>query len=92
MGWGKTPVLAQVITEVEDLSQPLEVSEGEIGSAGRCEGPQGFSIVRPAHGHGRVGAIGQTEDQVRIDAAAETDHLTALPMERMMGMGDRYGC
>jgi hypothetical protein len=50
---------------------------------------EGFSIVRPAHGHGHVGAIGQAQNQVRIDAAAQTDDRTPLATERMMGMGDR---
>jgi hypothetical protein len=36
-----------------------------------------------------MGAIGQAENQVRINATAEADHLTALTMERVMGMGDR---
>jgi hypothetical protein len=37
-----------------------------------------------------MGAIGQAENQVRVDAAAEADHLTALAMEWVMGMGDGH--
>lgn len=74
---------------MEDVSQALEVEEGQIGSTGWCGMAKGFSIVRPTHGHGHVGAIGKAENQVRIDAAAQADYRTTLAMERVMGMGDR---
>jgi len=35
-----------------------------------------------------VRAIGKAQDQVGINASADADNLTALAMERMMGMGD----
>jgi hypothetical protein len=48
-----------------------------------------FSIIRPAHGHRHVRAIGQAENQVRINAAATANHCTTLPMKWVMGMSDR---
>ncbi len=82
--------MAEVVHQVEDVSQALEVEEGQISSTWRRGMAKGFSIVRPAHRHGHVGAIGQAENQVRIDAAAQADYRTTLAMERVMGMRDGH--
>jgi hypothetical protein len=37
-----------------------------------------------------VRAIGKAQDQVGVGAAADTDDLTSLATERMMGMSDGH--
>jgi hypothetical protein len=82
--------LAQLVPEVQDLTQSLEVQEGESGSAlSHCE-RLALAGVGPAHGNGRMRAIGKTQDQVGINPTADADDLTSLAMEGMMGMGDGH--
>jgi hypothetical protein len=77
---------------VKDLTQSLEVQEGESGAAlSRCE-RLALAGVGPAHGNGRMRAIGKTQDQVGINPTADEDDLTSLAMEGMMGMGDGHRC
>lgn len=89
-GRGKPIFLAQLVPEVQDLTQSLEVQEGESGSAlSHCERLV-LAGVGPAHGNGRMRTIGKTQDQVRINATADEDDLTALATEGMMGMRDGH--
>ena len=58
-GRRKPTRLAQLLQEVNNLTQALEIQEGDIGAAlSRCER---FSLagVGPAHGNRRMCAIGQ---------------------------------
>ena len=89
-GCGKATILAQLIEEVDDLAQSLEIQQRQIGCAWRCGVSWRFAIVRPTHGNGRMGAIGQAEHQVGIDTSADADNVTSLAVKRMMGMGDGH--
>jgi hypothetical protein len=90
-GRRKPIVLAQLVPEVQDLTQSREVQEGEIGAAlSYCE-RLALAGVGPAHGNGRMRAIGKTQAQVGINATADEDDLTALAMKGMMGMSDGHG-
>jgi hypothetical protein len=57
---GESILLAELIEEVDDLPKPLEVQLGEIGPAWSRRESLRLAIVGPAHGDGRVGAIGKT--------------------------------
>jgi hypothetical protein len=48
-------------------------------------------VVRPAQGQGGMGAVRETEDHVRISAAADPDDFTALTPQGVVGMdnGDK---
>ena len=81
--------MAEVVDQGEDVSQTLEVEQRQIGPLWRRGMAKRFSIIRPAHGHRHVRAIGQAENQVRINAAATANHCTTLPMKWVMGMRDR---
>ena len=72
------------------MPQPLEVQQGEgIRTGSRWE-PLLPTVVGPAHGHGRVRAIGKAHDQVGINTPADADDLTALAMEGMMRVGNGH--
>jgi hypothetical protein len=51
--------LAQLVQEVQDLTQSLEVQEGQVGAAWRRGERLSLASVGPAHGNGRVRAIGK---------------------------------
>jgi hypothetical protein len=82
--------LAELIEEVDDLTEPLEVQLGELGPTWSRWDSRRLAVVGPAHGHGRVRAIGKPQDQVGINPTADEDDLTSLAMEGMMGMGDGH--
>jgi hypothetical protein len=83
--------LAQLIEEVDDLSQPLEVQQRQIGVALSRRGELvGLVRVGPAHRNGRVCAISQAQDQVGVDTSADEDDLTLLATQRVVGMGDGH--
>jgi len=89
-GCGKPIFLAQLVPEVQDLTQSLEGQEGESGSAlSHCE-RLALAGVGPAHSNGRMRAIGKTQDQVGINATADEDDLTSLATKGMMGMSDGH--
>jgi hypothetical protein len=89
-GLGKPILLAQLVEELQDLTQSLEVQSGEIESALSRWERLSLARVGPAHGNGRVGAIGQAQDQVGIHAATDEDDLTSLAPKGMIGMGDGH--
>ena len=89
-GCGKPIILAQLAQEVQDLTQSLEVQEGQVGAALWRGERLSLASVRPAHGNGRVRAVGKAYDQVGINAASDEDDLTALAPKGMMGMGDGH--
>ena len=82
-----TPTVSRdAIEEFEDLSEAVEVQQvirwqqGVV--LGRCE------IIGAAQRDGGMPPVRESDNEIRIDSAAETDDLDPLPMERMMGMGD----
>jgi len=82
------PAVARgAIEELKDLAQAVEIQqvirwERGIG-CGRAE------IIRAAQGDGGMPAVRESDDEIRIDSAAETDDLDPLPAQGMVGMGDR---
>ena len=58
-GRRKPIVLAQLVQEVQDLTQSLEVQEGQVGAVWRRGERLSLASVGPAHGNGRVCAIGK---------------------------------
>ena len=58
-GHGTPIIWAQLVQEVQDLPQSLEVQEGQVGAALRRGERLALTSVGPAHGHGRVRALGQ---------------------------------
>jgi len=89
-GLGKPILLAQLVEELQDLTEPLEVQSGEIAFALRRGERLSLAGVGPAHGNGRVGAIGQAQDQVGIHTAADEDDLTSLAPKGMMRRSDGH--
>jgi hypothetical protein len=80
---------AEFINELSQLTQPLEVEEMRSGDGRRgCQGIQ--SVVGRAERHGGMAAIGQTDDDVRARAVADTDDGQLLSAERMVGMRDGH--
>jgi hypothetical protein len=58
-GHGKPIIWAQLVQEVQELTQSLEVQEGQVGAALRRRERLALASVGPAHGNGRVRTIGQ---------------------------------
>ena len=59
MGLRTATVLAELLDEVDDLSQPLEVLQWQFRAAWRHRVSGCLVVVGGAHGDGRVGAIRQ---------------------------------
>ena len=79
-------VSSDAIEELEDLTEAVEIQEvirpwREI-VLGRGE------IVGAAQGDGGMPPVRESDDEIRIESAAEPDDLDPLSAERMMGMGD----
>jgi hypothetical protein len=81
---------AEFVDALGQLTQPLEVEE--MSSSDRRRGGHGVvpSEVGRAERDGSMAAIGQTDDNIRAGAVADTDHGQLLSAERMMGMRDRH--
>ena len=81
------PLLAELLQQAHGLPESGEVQQGERG-IGRdlCRSPAG---IGPAQSHGGVRAVGQADDEVRINATAHAHDFTPLPVQRAMGMDDR---
>jgi hypothetical protein len=91
-GWGKPLLVAEVLKEADNLAEPLEIQQGQSGPAWSCGGTLRCAVVGPAHGNGRMRAIGKAHDQVGINTSTDADDLTSLAMQGMMGMGDGDRC
>ena len=78
--------LGDEVEEVEDLTQALEVEQVLGPRPGRILG--GGGGVRAAQGDGGMSPIREPDDEVRIAATAQADHLDALTAEGVMRMGD----
>jgi hypothetical protein len=83
-------LLAELLEEIDDLTQPLEVQQGESMRTGSRWEPLLPTVVGPAHSNGRMGAVAKTDHQVRIGTLADTDDGTALTTEGVMRMGDGH--
>jgi hypothetical protein len=86
---GETPLFAQTIDELSDLTQTLKIEQmrsvnGRKGSGGA------ESVVRGAECDGGVAAIRQTHDDVRTLTAADADDRQLLSAKRMMGVRDGH--
>jgi hypothetical protein len=85
----QTPLPAEFVEELSQLTQALEIEE--VRSSDRRRGRQRVAdVVRRVQGHGGMAAIGQTDDDIRAAAVADTDHGQLLSAERMMRMRDGH--
>jgi hypothetical protein len=73
---------------VDDLAQAPELQQGD-GAEGELTRRCG-NVIGPTHRDGRVGTIGEADDEVGIGPPADADHLDLLAGEGMMGMRDRH--
>jgi hypothetical protein len=79
-------VWSHAIEEQEDLTEAVEIQE-VIGPRWGINLGQG-EIIGAAQGDGGMPAVGESDDEVGIESAAEADDLDPLTAERMMRMGD----
>jgi hypothetical protein len=83
----RTPtVSSHAIEELKDLTEAVEIQamirrRREIALVGR-------EIIGAAQGNGGMSAVGESDDEIGINSAAETDEFDPLSAEWMMGMGD----
>ena len=89
-GLGTAPLLAEVIDEVDDLSESLEVQQGQGVAVWSLDRGLLPASVRPAHGNRCMRAIAQADNKIWINTPADADDLTSLPREGVMRMGDRH--
>jgi hypothetical protein len=87
---GTAPLLAEVIDEVDDVTESLEVQQGPGVTVWSLGGGLLPASVRPAHGNRRMRAIAQADNEVWINTPADTDDCTALTTEGVMGMSDGH--
>ena len=86
----------EAIEEEADLTESVEIQEVFWPGRGLVLGRGG--IVRAAHGDGGMVPVRESDDEIRIEPAAELDDLDPLSAERVMRMGDgdesqgRLGC
>jgi hypothetical protein len=84
---GRRPAVgSQAIEELEDVAEAVEIQEVLRSRWGILLGRG--EIIGAAQGDGGMAAIGESDDEIRIGSAAESDDLDALAAERMMRMGD----
>ena len=79
---------AEFVDALRQLTQPLEVEE--VRSGGRIECQRVYGVVGGADRNGGMAAIGQTDDDIRPRAVADTDDGQLLSAEGMMRMRDRH--
>jgi hypothetical protein len=80
-------VTSDPIEELKDLAQAVEIEQ--VIRWGRGIGCGRGEIIGAAQGDGGMSPIRESDDEVRIDSAAEPDDLDPLPAEGMVGMSDR---
>ena len=81
--------LTQVRHDPGNLAQTFQVEQTRCD--GRCFCPAVAGVVRPAHGNGRVVAVAQPDNQIRIRAPPYPDNRDLLTIERMVRVGDSDG-
>jgi hypothetical protein len=77
---------SEAIEELEDLTEALEIQEVSRPRPGGILG--GGGIVGAAQSDGGMPPVRESDDKIRIEAAAELEDLNLLAAERMMRMGD----
>jgi hypothetical protein len=80
---------AAFVDELCQLTQPLEVKKVRSG-AGRKGRQRVRSVVGRAERHSGMAAIGQTHNDIRPVAVADTDDGQLLSAERVMRMRDGH--
>ena len=78
----------QALQQVEHLAQTAEIEE--VSSSGGRLRDRWRSIVSEMHGDGGMGAIGQTDDDVRLHPLPDTNHDDLLAVQRVIRMRNRY--
>ena len=78
----------QALQQVEHVAQTTEIEE--VSGSGRRLSDRWRSIVSEMHGDGGMGAIGQTDDDVRIHPLPDTYHDDLLAVQRVIRMCNRY--
>ena len=69
---GKTSLPAPFVNELRQLTQPLQVKEMRSGDARRGS-QRARGVVGRAERNGGMAAIGQTDDDIRTRAVADSD-------------------
>ena len=87
---GTTPLLTETLDEVGDLTESLEVQQGQGVTVWSLGGGGLLASVRPAQRYRRMRAIVQTDKEVWINTPADADDRTSLATQRVMGMRDRH--
>jgi hypothetical protein len=83
----RTPaVVSHALEELEDLTEAVEIEEVIRPRRGIALGWGG--IVGAGQGDGGMPPVGESDDEIRINAPAEPNDLDPLAAERMMRMGD----
>jgi hypothetical protein len=81
-------LLADAVDEASHLTQAIEIQQG-WGTHRGIEIRHG-GVVRPAHSKGRVEAVRESDDEVRIDTPTDLDDLHLLAVERMIRVDNRH--
>jgi hypothetical protein len=79
----------EFVDELSQLPQPVEIEEVRSG-AGRKGGQGVHGVVGRAERDGGMAAIGQTDNDIRTYAVADTNNRQLLSAKRMMGMRDGH--
>jgi hypothetical protein len=83
----RTPTVSS--PAIEELEDPTEAVEIEEVIRPRRRFALGWGgVVGAAQGDGGMPPVRESDDEIRIDSAAEPDDLDPLPAEWMVGMGD----
>jgi hypothetical protein len=83
---GPTPLLPEVLQEVDDLTQPLKCQQMRRVPGESCCA----CIVSRGHGKCGVGPIREPHDEVGINALADAHDGDALAAQGVMGMGNGH--
>jgi len=85
---GRQPAVARdAIEELKGLTQAVEIEQ--VIRLERGIGCRRGEIIGAAQRDGGMPPIRESDDEVRVDSAAEPDDLDPLPAQGMVGMGDR---
>ena len=82
-----TTLARDAVEEQADLTEPVEIEE--VIRPGWCLAFGRGGIVGAAHGDGGMVPVGESDDEIGVEPAADSDNFDLLPAERVMGMGDR---
>jgi hypothetical protein len=77
-----------VLDEVDELTEAVDIQQ--VGRAGPWGLLREAGVVGRTHRDGRVLAVRQADDQIRVNPLANPDNRDSLPAERVMGMGNGH--